>query len=187
MGDLNFFIGFGESWGSQAQVDPLFGYIRNSLEQQNLTDVPMIRPLPTWRNRRVGDSSLARRLDRFLIKVPLLHHLNRYRQWASSGGISDHAPIYLEILGPKAKPKSPYKFNHVWLQEPRYIKMVTDYWKENIISSHRSLAEGFCHNLSQLKHLSISWAIEEKQRDDQTIPFIESELNALTYDNNKGF
>jgi len=28
-GDLNFSIGFGESWGSQAQVDPLSEYFRN--------------------------------------------------------------------------------------------------------------------------------------------------------------
>jgi len=147
----------------------------------------MIRPLPTWRNKRVGDSALARSLDRFLIKVPLLHHLNRYRQWVGSGGISNHSPIYLEILGLEAIPKSPYKFNHVWLHEPRYIKMVTDYWKENPILSHRSLAEGFYHNLSQLKHLSISWAIEEKQKDDQSLPLIESELSALMDDNNKGF
>lgn len=46
-GDLNFSPGFGESWGSQAQVDPLSGYMMNLLEQHNLTDVPMNKPLPT--------------------------------------------------------------------------------------------------------------------------------------------
>jgi len=108
-------------------VDPLSGYMMNLLEQHNLSDVPMNKPLPTWRNRRFGDATLVRRLDRFLIKAPLLQYLNRYRQWVGSGGISDHSPIYLEILGPHSKPKSPFKFNHVWLQDLGYIKLVTDY------------------------------------------------------------
>jgi len=128
----------------------------NLLEQHNLSNVPMNKPLPTWRNRKIGDATLARRLDRFLIKVPLLQYLNRYRQWVGYGGISDHSPINLEILGPNSKPKSPFKLNHVWLQDPGYIKLVTDYLKANPISGHRSLAEGFCHNLSHLKQLSIT-------------------------------
>jgi len=72
-GDLNFSIGFGESWGSQAQVDSLSGLLMNLLEQHNLANVPMNNPLPTWRNRRVGEAALARRLDRFLIKESLLN------------------------------------------------------------------------------------------------------------------
>ncbi len=49
-GDLNFSLGFGESWGSQAQVDPMSEFFRDTLDLHNLTDVPMIKPLPTWRN-----------------------------------------------------------------------------------------------------------------------------------------
>lgn len=88
-------------------------YMMNLLEPHNLTDVPMNKPLPTWRNRMVREAALARRLEHFLIKVPLLHQLNRYRQWVGFGGISDHSPIYLEILGPHSKPKTLVKFNHV--------------------------------------------------------------------------
>eukprot|EP00253_Pinus_taeda_P034375 PITA_34375 len=39
----------------------------------------MTRPLPTWRNKRVGEAALARRLDRFLIKTSL------YRDYPSTG------------------------------------------------------------------------------------------------------
>ena len=130
---------------------------------------------------------MARRLDHFLIKVPLLQHFSRYRQWVGSGGISDHSPIYLEILGLDAKPKAPFKFNHVWLQDEGYIKLVKDYWTSHPISGHRSAVEGLCHNLSQLKHLSIERAKEKKAKDDQTIITIEAELNNLLDDRNKGF
>lgn len=139
-GDLNFSLGFGESWGSQAQVDPLSGYMMNLLEQHNLTDVPMNKPLPTWRNIRVGEATLARRLDHLLIKMPLLHQLNRYRHWVASRGILDLSPIYMEILGPHSKPRSPFKFNHMWLHDPEYTKLTTDYQKANPITRHRSLA-----------------------------------------------
>jgi len=99
----------------------------NLLEQYNFINVPMNKPLPTWRNRRVGEAALAQRLDRFLMKGPLLQQLHLYKQWVGSGGISDHSPIYLEILGPHPKPKAPFKFNHVWLQDPSYISMVSEF------------------------------------------------------------
>lgn len=76
-GVLNLSLGYGKSWGSQAQVDPLTEAREALLDQQYLTDVPMIKPLPTWRNRRVREASLARRLDIFLIKAPLLQKLSR--------------------------------------------------------------------------------------------------------------
>lgn len=41
----------------------------------------MIKPLPTWRNRRVGEVALAIRLDKFVIKNRLLQLLSHYRQW----------------------------------------------------------------------------------------------------------
>eukprot|EP00253_Pinus_taeda_P025511 PITA_25511 len=132
---------FRESWGSQAQVDSITGYMTKLLEQHKLLDISMNKPLPTWRNRRVGDATLARRLDRFLIKVNLMNQLHYYKQWVGSGGISDHSPIYLEVFGPHPKPKAPFKFNHVWLQDPEYINMVSNYWNANPIDRHESLTK----------------------------------------------
>lgn len=78
-GDLKFSIGFSESWGSSAQIDPLSDTMGKILEQALLADIPMTRPLPTWRNKRVGEAALARRVDIFLIKTPLQHHLSLYK------------------------------------------------------------------------------------------------------------
>jgi len=55
-----------------AQIDPITDHMTNLLEQTNFIDVPMYKPLPTWRNKRVRDAALARRLDKFLMKGPLL-------------------------------------------------------------------------------------------------------------------
>eukprot|EP00253_Pinus_taeda_P024074 PITA_24074 len=124
-GDMNFSLGFRESWGSMAQVDSITKFMRSTLEQSDFIDIPMQKPLPTWRNKRVGAAALARRLDRFLLKGPLIHQLHFYKQWVGSGGISDHSPIMMEILGPHQKPKSPFKFNHLWIQDQSFTNMKT--------------------------------------------------------------
>ena len=186
-GDLNFSLGFGESWGSMAQVDAITGYMTDLLERHNLIDVPMNKPLPTWRNRRVGEAALARRLDRFIMKGSRIQQLHQYKQWVGVGGISDHYPIYLEISGPIQKPKAPFKFNHIWLQDPSYIQMVSDFWAANPIARAESLAKGFCSNLAQLKHLSIKWAKENYQKENMTLLKIEAELCTLTDERGLGF
>lgn len=186
-GDLNFSLGFRESWGSSAHVDAISGHMTNLLEQTNFVDVPMHKPLPTWRNRRVGEAALARRLDQFLMKSPLLQHLHHYKQWVGSGGLSDHSPIYLEILGPHHKPKAPFKFNHVWLLDTAYISLVSGFWSANPINRAKSLAKGFCNNLTKLKHLSINWAREKLIQENSQLTQIESELSSLLNERSLGF
>eukprot|EP00253_Pinus_taeda_P019805 PITA_19805 len=73
-GDLNFSIGHSKSWGHQAQRNSLSDYFENALESHNLIDISSAKMHPTWRNNRIGVDSLARRLDRFLIKERLLDH-----------------------------------------------------------------------------------------------------------------
>lgn len=179
-GDLNFSLGFRESWGSAAQIDSITDYMTSLLEQTNFVDVPMHKLLPTWRNRRVGDAALACRLDRFIMKDTLLKRLHHYKQWVGTGGISDHSPIYLEIQGPFKKPKAPFKFNHTWLKDPSYVKMISEYWINHPINGIESFAKGFCRNLSEIKHLSIKWAKDKQARDTSQLINIESELSALT-------
>eukprot|EP00253_Pinus_taeda_P030670 PITA_30670 len=186
-GDLNFSLGFRESWGSDAQIDPITDFMSNLLEQSNFIDIPMQRLLPTWRNRRVGEAALARRLDRFLLKGTFIQHLHLYRQWVGSGGLSDHNPIYLEIQGPSKKPKAPFKFNHIWLKDPSYIKLVKDYWLAHPISGNESFARCFCRNLSEIKHISIQWAKGKLERETALLAQIEADLSSLSDDRGLGF
>ena len=119
-GDLNFSLGISESWGTNAIPNPLADYIITSLEQVDLIDMQMPKLLPTWRNHRTGDAALARRLDIFLITLPLLQSLEKFQQWVGHGSMSDHSPVFLDFeIGPKhARP--PFKFNSIWLLDPKY-------------------------------------------------------------------
>eukprot|EP00253_Pinus_taeda_P006660 PITA_06660 len=186
-GDMNFSLGFGESWGSMAQADPTTNFIKSLLEQHDFIDIPMQKPLPTWRNKRVGTAALARRLDRFLMRGPLIQQLHFYKQWVGNGGISDHSPIILEILGNHQKPKAPFKFNHTWLQDQSFTKLVTDYWRTHPIDRESSMARGFVKNLTELKHIMINWANDKKIREDVQLTTVEEELQALLDERNLGF
>eukprot|EP00253_Pinus_taeda_P004952 PITA_04952 len=132
-GDLNFSLGFRESWGTMAQE---------------------------------------------------LHH---YKQWVGAGGLSDHSPILLEILGPQAKPKAPFKFNHTWLQDQDFHRLVSKYWKSHPISREATAARGFCKNLQELKHIVINWAREKNYRDSALLISVENELSSMIDDINLGF
>jgi len=78
-GDLNFTMGFCESWGHAAQVDPFSETISTLLNEHHWIDMPMAKLQHTWSNNRSGDQSLARRLDRFLIKESLHNRIARIR------------------------------------------------------------------------------------------------------------
>jgi hypothetical protein len=80
----------------------------------------------TWRNNRVGDASVAKTLDGFLIKDTLLEKPLQLKQWIGYGGISYHCPIFLEIRKGMNKRPSPFKFNMTWLIDDSFNKLVRE-------------------------------------------------------------
>lgn len=75
-GDLNLSIGNVESWGHDTNIDALSDSISLLLDENHLIDIPMAQQLPIQWNRRVGDVSLARRLDWFLLKEGLIESVS---------------------------------------------------------------------------------------------------------------
>jgi len=168
-GDLNFSLGFSESWGHLAQVDSLTDTMTSLLEEHKWVDIPSARLQYTWTNNRSGEQNLARRLDRFLIKESLFNNLPRIRQWVGSGGISDHRPIFLEAEDSSHKVKSPFKFNASWLQDPSYIQLVHNYWQSNLYREGEDISVGFVRKLTELKQITKHWAHQKRIQDNQTL------------------
>ena len=129
-GDLNFSLGLAESWGHRAQTDSLSGFFEGLLDDHNLLNIDSERIMLMWRNRRTRVDALARRLDRFLIRAPLLDLMDCICEWVGSGGYSDHSPLYLEIKDSNHKPHSPFNFNATWLTEVDLHEIVKDNWRE---------------------------------------------------------
>eukprot|EP00253_Pinus_taeda_P030204 PITA_30204 len=175
-GDLNFSLGFCESWGHHAQIDPLSDTLTSLLEDHNWIDIPSARLQYTWTNNRNGEQSLARRLDRFLVKEPLYNVLARSRQWVGSGGISDHRPIFFEAENTSQKIKSPFKFNASWLQDPSYIRLVQNFWNTNPIRDNEDISAGFVRKLSELKRITKIWAHQKRIQDNQTLQDAEKTI-----------
>ena len=66
-GDLNLTLHSSEIWGTKASMDPLSSLFLSLFESVGLVDVTPLVAGPTWRNGRVGNEGISKRLDHFLI------------------------------------------------------------------------------------------------------------------------
>lgn len=95
------------------------------------------------------------------------------------GGISDHRPIYLELDDSIHKIKYSFKFNSSWLQDPAYIKMVTEYWQAHLIRENEDITKGFVQKLKYLKGISEEWAHKKRKREDVILREAEQAIKNL--------
>jgi hypothetical protein len=66
LGDLNFTLNSKEIWGTSALLDPLATFFKDLFANTPLVDVALTYMVPTWRNGRMGESSISKRLDKIL-------------------------------------------------------------------------------------------------------------------------
>lgn len=111
----------------------------------------MTKLMPNMRNRRTGEDDLARWLDRFLIKAPLLTRLDRFHEWVGFDGLSDHSLIFLEIWDENLKPQSYFNFKSTWLSKVEFHKIVRDSWTHYRPNDHSSPAKVIANNLECIK------------------------------------
>ena len=71
-GDLNFSLGCSEIWGVKARVDCLSDFFSKKLETYGLVDIVPHVLTPTWSNRRVGNESISKQLDRLMVSADFL-------------------------------------------------------------------------------------------------------------------
>lgn len=149
-----------------AQIDLISNVFVHLLEDHHWIDIPSTEIQHTWKKNYTGNQSLARRLDRFLIKEAFHAQHSRSRQRVGNGGISNHQPIFLELDDTSLKIIAPFKFNSTWLKEPSYIKLVTKFWQSHLISEEADPAKGFVSNLKELNGLSIEWVHMKREKED---------------------
>ena len=168
-----------EIWGSKAQIDPLGPFFTKLFLDHQLVDVAPSCAGPTWRNGRIGDEGISKRLDRFLLSYNLVSLLSRYRVWAHRSGVSDHFPVLFEWLDHSVSCAFPFKFNHYWLANEDCIEMIRSEWP--LISSYVSedAMEDLSGKLRLLKGKVKSWtklkSIELKDKS----ALVEDEINSI--------
>ena len=81
-GDLNLTLNTLETWGTKVVLDPFASHFKLLFDSVNLVDVDPLDVGPTWRNGRVGDDGISKRLDRFLLFSSLIPVLKFHHVWA---------------------------------------------------------------------------------------------------------
>ena len=128
-------------------------------------DVEPVLLKPTWKNNRCGEARVSKRLDRFLISEIIMDSRHLVRQWIGSGGLLDHSPIFLELRDGPNKPPCPLKFNKTWLQDERFLALITEGWVIYRPGNVNSVVFHFAANLRHLKALIKPWAYEKRKRE----------------------
>jgi hypothetical protein len=176
-GDLNFSLGAAESWGQRAHSYAQSDYFNHKLGEVGSLYISHAKLCPTWRNKRLGEDYISKRLDRFLLSTNLVESPLFFRQWVGSGGESDHHPIYLEVEGRSKKPTSPFKFNSAWLKEEEFMSLAKDIWTP-LVQEEQAMVQ-FVRNLKNIKKAIVEWARKKKQLDEHELINIEATLQSI--------
>jgi hypothetical protein len=164
-------------------TDGLFGRLLQSLFQKNgLVDVAPTKKVATWRNGRLGDACISKRLDRFLIAESLISSVQKFRTWVEYPYLSDHAPVLMEFRSCFATVASPFKLNPEWLKDDSFVNIVRQVWNDprhlNTVGAQRRLVK----KLSLLKERVKVWAKEKRQKDQDDLSKVEKAID-LVYTN----
>ena len=136
---------------------------------------------PTWRNGRIGEDGISKRLDHFLLSDQLVSSLPRYRVWAHRCGIYDHSPVLFEWLDHQSPCAYPFKFNQSWLDNEDFIQMIRAEWP--LIHSNSSLdaMHDLSFRLRALKEKVKSWTkVEALKMKDKSVA-LEEEISSLLF------
>ena len=87
--------------GKNAQQDALAPYFNSLFEQKRIIYIHPNQIEPTWRNKRVGEKEISKRLDRILLSEELMQDELVFKIEVESGGLSYHRPITLSITKPE--------------------------------------------------------------------------------------
>ena len=128
-GDFNPILDLSEKWGGIARLEPSSVLLRDNISALNLVDIKPSNGQFTWNNRRIGDSCIAERLERFMVSYFWVGGL-----WSSKSEILDwrgldHWPIKLAISSNRPPQKSPFKFQLMWLRDPDLYGCVAEWWR----------------------------------------------------------
>ena len=150
-----------EIWGKRAVLDPLSSFFKHHFDSVGLIDTAPSIAGPTWRNGRVGDDGINKRLDHFLIALSLIPSLLVHQVWTHISDIFGHYPVCLEWNKSLGSCNYSFKFNRSWLNDQDFVSLVTDRWSRMSPTSPGSVLYHLSHKLCSLKMEVKDW-IKEK-------------------------
>jgi hypothetical protein len=165
VGDFNTTRGLKEKRGGTIMRDQFRERMDDLISDLDLFDVPSVKGMYTWNNRRAGPGHIAARLDRFLISSSFLalpdKAFSSNLPWAGS----DHRPIMLTFESQKNWGPIPFRFNPLWMERSEFLHSISQIWNQWITGSPNYIWE---QKLKLVKGLLKDWAknsIQNNARD----------------------
>lgn len=153
--DLNLTMRMEEKRGGTIIRDPAREWVEDLMQDQDLLDIPPENGKYTWSNKRIGPGHIAAILDRCLVQSSFLLLGLESRLHILPCRTSDHKPILLEMSSHKDLGPIPFRFNPLWVKEPKFLKLVQDCWTLPVKGSPFFIWE---EKLRRLKVVLKTWA-----------------------------
>lgn len=178
-GDFNIILDSDEAWGANHSgfIDD---YFINLFASKNLIDIKPPKLVPTWRNERLGQNAITRRLDRVVVSEELLSKICHYRAWVEYPFFSDHAPIWFQLDLLSEHKTCPFKFNCHWLEDKAFVEIVKKVWNDPRSITENSALRKLVWKLQVLKQCTKIWLKEKTKKDKDKLVDLESDIKDLT-------
>jgi hypothetical protein len=106
-------------------LDPLAIFFKEIFLKNHLVDILPADVVPTWRNGRIGEDEISKRLDRVYVSEDLISSTVRYRSWVDYPFVFDHAHVLLQLGFNSTIVAHPFKLNPAWLREDTFVSIVS--------------------------------------------------------------
>jgi hypothetical protein len=150
-GDLNFTLSIREVWGASSRRDYQGIFFSHWMDNNHLFEMEPTNLVQIWKNDTKGKDLVAKITDIILILEEMIENMWSFKLRLVVGGISDHMPILLEIDTKGSKTPSLMNFNHVWLNEKEYERLVWKTWTHMDEEDGQSYMHRFAVNIVKIK------------------------------------
>jgi hypothetical protein len=107
------------------------------------------------------------------------------KSWVSFGGLSDHMLVMFIMVSDEEKPPSPLKFNHIWLLEEDFKKLVEDLWVHITLSSSTYMFQ-FVENIAKVKEAMRNCIKAYNEKSQASLKEVEFNISKMYEDNAVG-
>lgn len=174
-GDFNIILDSEEAWGA-TNTGFIDDFFKDLFSSKNIIDIKPSKLTPTWRNGRLGQHVISRRLDRVMISEDLLSDIVFYRTWVAYPFISDHAPICIQLDFSAEFKEFPFKFNDHWIKDKEFLDIVNKVRKYPIFQSKSSSQKKVIWKLQVLKNCTKEWYKKKLKNQRERLVLLESDF-----------
>jgi hypothetical protein len=165
--------------GPRARPDPLSDFFTNLMVVNKLIDVDPVKLRPSWRNMRVGEDRIAKRIDRFLVLNLLWMVLFNFVNGWEVGENLITSPFFWKLL--EVLKNHPVLSNSILNGSKKRVSSTWSKktWRPFDRESNESDSMQFHQNLKVVKKFTIEWDANKRKRDEQEILESEQALQVI--------